>query len=162
MYTNSSFNFALNGQINATFATCDEGDALIHGGYFVLTGDPINIKINVLAATPFEFYFDELDFNDAYGVHLEYYLHLGLPTHFLKCVDELNCLNVTLNSEINNTINFNLLFLYFLSLSLDRIHNNNQMTYNSYIRVDLKDKNQLYSTTHRELYHLKLIPLYHH
>ena len=52
------------------FATCDEGDALIHGGYQVLARDPVNIKLNVLAATPFEFYFDELDFNDAFGVSI--------------------------------------------------------------------------------------------
>ena len=61
LYTNSSFNFVLNGGQNFTFATCDEGDALIHGGYFVFAVDPINIKINVLAAVPFEFY--GLDFN---------------------------------------------------------------------------------------------------
>jgi hypothetical protein len=68
LYSNTSINFVLNGGQNSTFATCDEGDALIHGGYFVFAADPINIKINVIAAVPFEFYFDELDFNDAYGV----------------------------------------------------------------------------------------------
>ena len=68
LYTNSSFNFVLNGGQNSTFATCDEGDALIHGGYVISARDPINIKINVLAAVPFEFY--ELGFNDAYGVEI--------------------------------------------------------------------------------------------
>ena len=68
LYTNSSFNFVINGQQNFTFATCDEGDALIHGGYQVFARDPINININVLAAVPFEFY--GLDFNDAYGVQI--------------------------------------------------------------------------------------------
>jgi hypothetical protein len=68
LYTNSSFNFVINGQINGTFATCDEGDALIHGGYQIFASDPINININVLAALPFQFYEDELDFNDAYGL----------------------------------------------------------------------------------------------
>ena len=55
---------------NCTFATCDEGDALIHGGYDVFARDPINIKINVLAAVPFEFYESVQDFNDAYGVQI--------------------------------------------------------------------------------------------
>ena len=68
LYTNSSFNFVSNGQQNSTFATCDEGDALIHGGYQVFARDPINTKINVLAALPFQFY--GLDFNDAYGVQI--------------------------------------------------------------------------------------------
>ena len=68
LYTNSSFNFVLNGGQNFTFATCDEGDALIHGGYFVFAVDPINIKINVIAAVPFEFY--GLNFNDAYGLQI--------------------------------------------------------------------------------------------
>ena len=68
LYTNSSFNFVINGQQNFTIATCDEGDALIHGGYQVFTRDPINININVLAAVPFEFY--GLDFNDAYAVQI--------------------------------------------------------------------------------------------
>ena len=66
LYTNSSFGIVLNGGQNSTFATCDEGDALIHGGYTVLARDPVNIKINVLAAVPFEFY--NVDFNDAFGV----------------------------------------------------------------------------------------------
>jgi len=66
LYTNISANFVLNGGQNSTFATCDEGDALIHGGYTVSARDPVNIKINVLAAVPFEFY--NVDFNDAFGV----------------------------------------------------------------------------------------------
>ena len=66
LYTNSSFGIVLNGGQNTTFATCDEGDALIHGGYTVLARDPVNIKINVLDALPFEFY--NVDFNDAFGV----------------------------------------------------------------------------------------------
>jgi len=70
LYTNSSFNFVINGQQNFTIATYDEGDALIHGGYQVFARDPINININVLAALPFQFYEDELDFNDAYGVQI--------------------------------------------------------------------------------------------
>jgi hypothetical protein len=68
LYTNSSSNFVLNNGQNTTFATCDEGDALIHGGYFISARDPINIKINVLQDVPFEFY--ELGFNDAYGVEI--------------------------------------------------------------------------------------------
>ncbi len=68
LYTNSSFNFVSNGQQNFTIATCDEGDALIHGGYQIFARDPINFNINVLAALPFEFY--GLDFNDAYGVQI--------------------------------------------------------------------------------------------
>ena len=68
LYANSSFHFVLNGGQNFTFATCDEGDALIHGGYIVFPRDPINIKINVLAAVPFEFY--GLDFNDAFGLQI--------------------------------------------------------------------------------------------
>jgi Collagen triple helix repeat (20 copies) len=68
LYTNSSLNFVLNGGQNSTFATCDEGDALIHGGYTISARDPINIKINVLAAVPFNFY--GLDFNDAFGVQI--------------------------------------------------------------------------------------------
>ncbi len=68
LYSNSSFNFVLNNGQNTTFATCDEGDALIHGGYFISARDPINIKINVLQDVPFEFY--GLGFNDAYGVQI--------------------------------------------------------------------------------------------
>ena len=70
LYANFSFNSVLNGGQNDTFATCDEGDALIHGGYVIFPRDPINIKINVLAAVPFEFYLDELDFNDAFAVQI--------------------------------------------------------------------------------------------
>jgi hypothetical protein len=68
LYRNISANFVLNGGINSTVVTCDEGDALIHGGYFVFAADPINIKTNVLVATPFEFY--GLDFNDAFELRL--------------------------------------------------------------------------------------------
>ncbi|HEX6672711.1 MAG TPA: hypothetical protein VF084_10790 [Nitrososphaeraceae archaeon] len=68
LYTNSSFGIVLNGGQNSTFATCDEGDALIHGGYTVLARDPVNIKINVLDVFPFEFY--NVDFNDAFGVKI--------------------------------------------------------------------------------------------
>ena len=68
LYTNSSFGIVLNGGQNSTFATCDEGDALIHGGYTVLARDPVNIKINVIAALPFQFY--DVDFNDAFGVQI--------------------------------------------------------------------------------------------
>ena len=70
LYINSSINFVLNGGVNATFATCDDGDALINGGYVVVTRDPINSKINVLAAVPFES--NLLGFNDAYGVQIAY------------------------------------------------------------------------------------------
>ena len=71
IYTNSSSNFVLNNGQNTTFATCDEGDALIHGGYIVFPRDPINIKINVLAALPFEFYREDFtDVNDAFGVQI--------------------------------------------------------------------------------------------
>ena len=70
LYTNSSFNSVLNGQINGTFAICDEGDALIHGGYVISTTEPINSKINVLfeggAST------SSSDFADAYGVFIAY------------------------------------------------------------------------------------------
>ena len=71
IYKNISSSFVLNGGQNFTFATCDEGDALIHGGYDVSPGDPINIKINVLAALPFEFYRGDFnDVNDAFGVQI--------------------------------------------------------------------------------------------
>src|SRR5688572_1306488 len=71
IYTNSSSIIVLNNEQNTTFATCDEGDALIHGGYVVFPSDPINIKINVFAATPFEFYrLDLNDVNDAFGVQI--------------------------------------------------------------------------------------------
>jgi hypothetical protein len=68
LYTNSSFGIVLNGGQNSTFATCDEGDALIHGGYTILARDPVNIKINVLDVLPFKFY--NVDFNDAFGVKI--------------------------------------------------------------------------------------------
>jgi hypothetical protein len=68
LYTNFSFNAVLNNQINDTVVACDEGDALIHGGYLVFARDPINIKINVLAALPFQFH--TLGFNDAFGVRI--------------------------------------------------------------------------------------------
>ena len=70
LYTNSSFGIALNGGQNSTFATCDEGDALVNGGYFVITGDPINSKLNVIGATPFAIH--ALGFNDAYGISFAY------------------------------------------------------------------------------------------
>jgi hypothetical protein len=93
LYTNFSFNSVLNGGQNITFATCDEGDALIHGGYTVLARDPINIKINVLAAVPFEFY--GLDFNDAFGVEIAVSNATGtvpdgaLVTATAECFDNL-------------------------------------------------------------------------
>jgi hypothetical protein len=49
LYTNTSFNFVLNGQINGTFAACDEGDAVLNGVYSITPSiDPVNSKINVL------------------------------------------------------------------------------------------------------------------
>jgi Collagen triple helix repeat (20 copies) len=70
LYTNSSFNFVLNGGINSTFATCDEGDALLNGGYFVETNEPINSKINVLLDAPVRS--STSAFNDAYAVTIAY------------------------------------------------------------------------------------------
>ena len=70
LYTNSSFNFVLNGQINGTFATCDEGDALLNGGYSVATSEPFNSKINVLFDGAFSS--SASGFNDAYGVFIAY------------------------------------------------------------------------------------------
>jgi len=69
LYTNTSINFVLTGgQNTTTFATCDEGDALIQGGCFVFARGLVNIKIYVLAAVPFELH--GLDFNDAYGLQI--------------------------------------------------------------------------------------------
>jgi hypothetical protein len=70
LYLNFSFASVQNGQQNSTFATCDEGDALVNGGYFVITGDPINSKLNVIGATPFAIH--ALGFNDAYGISVAY------------------------------------------------------------------------------------------
>jgi hypothetical protein len=70
LYTNTSFSMVLNGQVNATVATCDDGDALINGGYVVFTIEPINSKLNVLGAIPFASSIS--DFNDAYGVQIAY------------------------------------------------------------------------------------------
>jgi hypothetical protein len=69
LYTNSSVNFVLNGGINSTFATCDEGDALLNGGYFVNTVEPVNSKINVLLDAPIR---TTSAFNDAYAVTIAY------------------------------------------------------------------------------------------
>ena len=70
LYTNSSFNYVLNGGINSTFATCDEGDALLNGGYLVETNEPINSKINVLLDAPVRS--STSAFNDAYAVTIAY------------------------------------------------------------------------------------------
>jgi hypothetical protein len=70
LYTNSSFNFVLNGGINSTFATCDEGDALLNGGYAVLTSEPVNSKINVLLDAPVRS--STSAFNDAYAITIAY------------------------------------------------------------------------------------------
>ena len=71
LYSIVSFNFVLNGQANSTGASCDDGDALLNGGYSGSTSEPFNSKINVL----FEgraFSSSTLDFNDAYGVAITY------------------------------------------------------------------------------------------
>ena len=47
LYSNSSFNIIPNGQANVTVATCDDGDALLNGGYSVSISEPFNSKINV-------------------------------------------------------------------------------------------------------------------
>ena len=88
LYANSSFNFVLNGGQNDTFATCDDGDALIHGGYVIFPRDPINSKSNVLAAVPFEFYLDELDFNDAFGVQIAVSNTTEVPRTFFLATAE--------------------------------------------------------------------------
>jgi hypothetical protein len=44
LYSNSSFNIIPNGQANVTVATCDDGDALLNGGYSVSTSEPFNSK----------------------------------------------------------------------------------------------------------------------
>jgi hypothetical protein len=69
LYTNSSVNFVLNGGINSTFATCDEGDALLNGGYLVETNEPVNSKINVLLDAPIR---TTSAFNDGYAVTIAY------------------------------------------------------------------------------------------
>ena len=88
LYFNSSEIIVLNGGLNATFATCDEGDALIHGGYTVNASDPINTKINVVQAVPFEFY--GLDINDAFGVVVAYSNATGTEAELIvnaQCFD---------------------------------------------------------------------------
>jgi Collagen triple helix repeat (20 copies) len=69
LYSNISVAVVPNGEMNGTVAFCDEGDALLNGGYFVLTSEPINSKINVLfdaAVTATS------SFNDAYAVTIAY------------------------------------------------------------------------------------------
>ncbi len=56
--------------MNSTVATCDDGDALLNGGYYVATSEPFNSKINVLFDGAFSS--STLDFNDAYGVAIAY------------------------------------------------------------------------------------------
>ena len=87
LYLNFSFGVVPNGQQNITLATCDEGDALVNGGYNSFITDPINSKINVIAATPFEFYEDDLFFNDAYGVQIAYSNSTGTAL-FLRVIAE--------------------------------------------------------------------------
>jgi hypothetical protein len=70
LYSNISVNFVPNGQINGTVATCDEGDALLNGGYFVVTSEPINSKINVLFDAAVSS--STSGFNDAYAVTIAY------------------------------------------------------------------------------------------
>jgi hypothetical protein len=70
LYSNTSVNFVLNGQTNGTLATCDEGDALLNGGYFVVTSEPINSKINVLFDAAVSS--STSGFNDAYAVIIAY------------------------------------------------------------------------------------------
>ena len=61
----------LNGQINGTYAACDEGDAVLNGVYSITPSiDPVNSSINVLfegAASA-----SSSDFADAYGVFVSY------------------------------------------------------------------------------------------
>ena len=45
-------------------------DALVNGGYSVFARDPINTKINVIQAVPFEHHL--LGFNYAFGVVVAY------------------------------------------------------------------------------------------
>ena len=71
LYSNTTFGFVLNGQINGTYAACDEGDAVLNGVYSITPSiDPVNSNINVLfegAASA-----SSSDFADAYGVFVSY------------------------------------------------------------------------------------------
>ena len=69
LYSNISVAVVPNGEINSTVAFCDEGDALLNGGYFVLTSEPINSKINVLLDAAVT---SSSSFNDAYAVTIAY------------------------------------------------------------------------------------------
>ncbi|HEX5892716.1 MAG TPA: hypothetical protein VFY41_07630 [Nitrososphaeraceae archaeon] len=69
LYSNISVAVVPNGEINSTVAFCDEGDALLNGGYFVLTSEPINSKINVLFDAAVT---SSSSFNDAYAVTIAY------------------------------------------------------------------------------------------
>ena len=86
LYKNASSIVVLNGGINSTVATCDEGDALVNGGFFIFASDPVNSKINVLAAVPFENY--GLGFNDAFVSQIAYSNSTG-TTAFLRT--EVEC-----------------------------------------------------------------------
>ena len=71
LYTNSSANYVLNGQINFTYATCDVGDALLNGAHIIIpTGDLINSNINIIQAGAFSARM--LGFNDAYLLTVAY------------------------------------------------------------------------------------------
>ena len=71
LYSNTTFGFVLNGQINGTVATCDDGDAVLNGVYSITPSiDPVNSNINVLfegAASA-----SSSDFADVYGVFVSY------------------------------------------------------------------------------------------
>ena len=69
LYSNISVAVVPNGEINSTVAFCDEGDALLNGGYFVLTSEPINSKINVLLDAAVT---SSSSFSDAYAVTIAY------------------------------------------------------------------------------------------
>ena len=90
LYSNSSFNIIPNGQANVTVATCDDGDALLNGGYSVSTSEPFNSKINVLfdgAASS-----STSGFNDAYAVTIAYSNATGTAAFLFvgaQCFDNL-------------------------------------------------------------------------
>ena len=76
LYTNTSVNFVLNGGINSTFAVCDLGDALLNGGYAVITSESVNSNINVLLDAPVRS--STSAFNDVYAVTIAYSNATGL------------------------------------------------------------------------------------
>ena len=88
LYLNSSTNLIPSGESGSTLSVCDEGDAIVNGGYFTSISDPINNKLTVFTATPFEFH--GLGFHDGYGVSIAYSNATGSVASvrvFTECFD---------------------------------------------------------------------------